>query len=269
MAADDRGQQGVEDLPVQLLDRLIYAESTICRTTFCCLLETSHRDAAIRVVLASSEDPWMRALANYCEIHLEHLETVDKAVFRQVLLAGFEQSWSESLALAGPHGNTESVVEAPPTPPRAVTGKDIDAWRPQPFDSGQRLKKLRQKIESSGDLRHADYSFVNLTGAHLSHKDLSYSNLSDATLKGAQLTGIRLDGAVLKRTNVKSAWLNVRLFDGGELRLEQQSVAPWSLTGCLERVEKANLVVSLTHQNGLWAVEIRSWALHGIRVASS
>ena len=65
---------------------------------------------------------------------------------------------------------------------------------------------------SERNLKHADFSYRNLTGANftgadLSYADLSYADLSDANLSRAKLFQADLSNANLENTNLKGASL--------------------------------------------------------------
>jgi uncharacterized protein YjbI with pentapeptide repeats len=68
-------------------------------------------------------------------------------------------------------------------------------------------------IGTRADLRGANLTDVNLSGADLRRADLSGANLSGTDLRGANLSGANLSGADLRRANLTNVtwpfWLSV------------------------------------------------------------
>ena len=80
------------------------------------------------------------------------------------------------------------------------------------------LKSLRDADLSYSDLRDADLTGANLTGADLSYSDLRDANLTGADLRGAYLRGANLEGVNLEGANLTGADLRGAYLRGANLK---------------------------------------------------
>lgn len=153
-------------------------------------------------------------------------------------------------------------------------------WREQNFFEADLREANLSGINLSGaDLRRAKLSEANLSGADLSFANLRAANLKDANLQGANLRKAKLIEANLWGVNLTSAKLNEATFWKADLRKAKLINADLTLADLCEAklseanftfanlteadLQKANLSKTCFWKANLWKVELRGANFQG------